>query len=201
MAAGDSFLMGKAKKIGIAAGIAAGAFFAIVIAIGVNVALENKPLAKVNQQEPVSNSQPDVTVGSGVQSFSPQHEKVMVVNGTIEVKAGGYVVYPITVPKGATNAQLSGNFTSSEDGINVVVMDGWKLDAWKEKQMTFNLGGVYYRSEAYVNSGTLQIPEAGGNWTGIGQPIFLIFDNTEDLARDKTVNANLTLSYTEYISK
>lgn len=181
--------MAAGKKIAIGVGIAIAALIAITAAAAFTSTAPKSPPQAISTEQNKAASE---------QSFAPKQESLMVVDGMTKVEKGGFVVIPLTVPKGATNAHFAGNFTS-DTGIKVFVADKTILDQWKQGKRVFFSGSVYYTSLQQVNSGSVQIPEGGGVWSGIGEPLYLVFDNTDDHTLDKEVNAKLELSYTTYV--
>lgn len=144
-----------------------------------------------SQDQPVGNDNSSAVK----QDFSsPKVQRIRLVEDSFNIGAGGYATYSSVIPKGAVNVQLSGNFSSDGEGIKVLVGDETAYTQWKEGKRGF-AEDVFYTSKDYSNSGSVALPEGGSKWSGTGQSIFLIFDNTGDSSSRKQVSATFDLSY------
>jgi len=107
-----------------------------------------------------------------------------VVNGTIQVKAGGYILYPISIPQNSTDVELTGSHTSNGSGINILFLDDVLLDLWKNG-VEFGEPRVSATSESYKLD------------TVTGKTVYLVFDNTTEHELAKEVKAQFTITYTK----
>lgn len=130
-------------------------------------------------------------------SSGPKAQRIRLVEGSFNIGAGGYATYSSVVPKGAINVHLNGNFSSDGKGIKVLVGDETAYTQWKEGKLV-PVEGIFYASKDDANSGSVALPESGDKWSGAGQTIFLIFDNTGDSSARKQVSATFDLSYYLY---
>lgn len=202
--------MGKAKKIGIGVGIAVAAFFILAIIAAASSQPDSNLVSDSNtqsnitpEQQPITtDSYSDITEQNDGQSFTPRTETQQIVNGLVRVDAGGFVVYPFTSPKDGTKMELTGAFvTYGNDAIKVFIADETLFNQWKDGKRLFFSGNVYYTSGNYVSSDIIHIPEGGGTWNGDGSTLYIVFDNTEEPAYGKQVNADIKLTYTRYVSE
>jgi len=172
--------MSRGKYVALGAGIVVVAFFAFVMA--------------APSPDGIASNE------GGPLSFALEEGRQTIVDGVTEIEKGGFVVYTFSAPNGARDVQLQGDFAVSNGDIKVVVVDDDILQQWKEGRSVFFRGDVYYTSETPLSSGSVQVPEGGSKWTGNGEPLYIIFDNTHDTENAKQVDAMFELSYTQYTS-
>ena len=111
-----------------------------------------------------------------------------IVNGMITINAGSYNYYEFTLPQGATNVQLQGNFYAaggSGNDIDVVVMNPTSFINWKNGH-TVN---CYYSSGQLTTSTfNVNLPSDAGTY-------YLVYSNTFSLFSQKNVNTQVNLNY------
>ena len=122
------------------------------------------------------------------ESTPPQEHTSNIVNGTISVSARNYQAYPFTIPSGATNAYVTGNFTASGgtgNDIEVLIMDATAFINWKNGHQV----SVYYDSGDLTTSNFDVSLPAGGSY-------YLVYSNTFALLFGKNVQTRADLIYT-----
>jgi hypothetical protein len=129
----------------------------------------------------------ETTITSSTTQTSTQVSS-SVVNGDISVGAGQYEDYQFTVPDGASNAQLAGNFIASGGSGNdilVLVLDQTDFVNWQNGHSV----------TTYYNSGQLTTSSISASLpSGV---YYLIYSNTFSTFSSKTVNTDATLTYTQ----
>jgi len=126
--------------------------------------------------------------GEGGGGTAPQEYSFNIVNGLITVSAGNYQAYPFTIPSGAMNANIVGNFTASGGSGNdiiVLIMDATAFVNWKNGHQV----SVYYDSGQLTTSNFDVSLPAGGSY-------YLVFSNTFSIISTKNVQTRADLSYT-----
>ena len=112
-----------------------------------------------------------------------------VVNGQISVSAGQSEDYQITVPDGASNAQLTGNFQASGGSGNdiiVMVMDQTDFVNWQNGHQVSTL----------YNSGQLTTASVSASLPGSGT-YYLVYSNAFSTFSSKSVNTQVNLTFTQ----
>ncbi len=124
----------------------------------------------------------------GVAPTTVQSQSLNIVNGSLNLDKGGYVYYMFTVPGGATDSQVKGNFTVATgggDGIQVYIMNNENLFIWANSPASAHVS-TYYQS-GKVTLGSINARLSPGTY-------YLIFDNTFSNS-SKVVQTNVSLVY------
>ena len=117
-----------------------------------------------------------------------QSQSVSIVTGSLNLENGGYSYYTFTVPAGATNSQVKGNFTvagSGGSGIQVYIMNNENLFIWANSPASARVS-TYFDS-GQVTSDSINTRLSPGTY-------YLIFDNTFSNS-SKIVQTNVSLVY------
>jgi predicted nucleic acid-binding Zn ribbon protein len=107
---------------------------------------------------------------------------------SFEVSPGGYSVYKVNVPAGASHVMVSGSFSvagQAADDIEVSLMSDTAFVSWQNGYS----GDTYYSSGKVTQGGVeADLPTNAGNY-------FLVFNNKFSQRVAKQVQANVTLHY------
>jgi hypothetical protein len=113
------------------------------------------------------------------------------VNGDISVSPGQYAEYQITVPDGASDAQLTGSFLASGGSGNdivVLVMDQTNFVNWENGHQV----STYYDSgQVTTSSFMVSLPSSG--------TYFLVYSNQFSTFSSKSVNTQANLTYAQTV--
>ena len=119
---------------------------------------------------------------------SPTQHTVVVASGSLNVDSNSHTFISFSVPSGASNVVLEGNFTASGgsgNDIKVYVMDPTNYGHWTKGQQAF----VSY-SSGQTTSGNISasLPSIAGTY-------YLVFDNIFSLQSSKIITAQAILTY------
>ena len=165
--------------------LAIGVVVLVVLAAGAYVALNSAGISVVQ----VKTITVTTVTSSTTQTFTPVSSNV--VNGLISVGAGQYEDYQITVPDGASNVQLTGNFQASGGSGNdiiVLVMDQTDFVNWQNG----------HQASAFYNSGQLTTATISASLPGSGT-YYLVYSNAFSTFSSKNVNTQANLAYTQSV--
>ncbi len=129
-----------------------------------------------------------IVIGLAVVFMWPHQASSNIVNGLITVKANGYNYYSFTIPNGASNIHLQGDFsaTGGSNTIQVLIMNSTTFTNWKSGHpVTFQ----YYSGRMTKTSFDVQLPTAG--------EYYLVYDNGFSLSVDKDVDTKVNLIYNQ----
>lgn len=110
-----------------------------------------------------------------------------IVNGIIEVDAGGYQYYTFSTPDQSYSASVTGNFMASGgsgNDIAIYILDGNGFVNWKNG----------HSADTYYNSGQLTTGELDAG-VPTGETLYLVFDNTFSAFSSKDINTKVDLVY------
>jgi hypothetical protein len=154
---------------------------ATVAVIIIIIAFGALSLGAVNNSNPNEGNNPD---------YLPTPYTVSVISGSIAVNANSYNYVTFSVPKGALNPVLQGNFTSSGDSQNnnviVTVMSQTDFVNWQNGR----------QSSTYYNKDLLPMVTGNINITLPSGTYYIIFGSATYLS-PKTVSAQINLIYSK----
>jgi hypothetical protein len=161
--------------------ITVGLVATIAVIIVIIIASGALSLSAVNDSNSIEGNNPD---------YLPTPYTVNVISGSIAVNANSYNCVSFSVPKGALNPVLQGNFTSSGDSQNnnviVTVMSQTDFVNWQNGRQS----STYYNKDLFpMATGNINITLPSGTY-------YIVFGSATWM-QAKTVSAQIDLTYSK----